>query len=182
MIISNKDTKLPSGWKIINGYLVGPGANLVNADFNWELRYTITETVTIEAASGAGMNVEKDRYIKILRGSFNLSKMDLTNCNLTGANLSFCDLSEVIFTGANLTGVNLTGANLTNEVTGHNSIENGMMSTDEIIRKYNAKPLDELLHNVLIINITMIFQLYILNMFQSYHVLISFIIYKSYLV
>lgn len=48
---------------------------------------------------------------------------------------------------------NRTGANLTNEVTGHNSIENGMMSTDEIIRKYNAQPLDELLHNVLIINI-----------------------------
>ena len=27
---------------------------------------------------------------------------------------------------------NRTGANLTNEVTGHNSIENGMMSTDDI--------------------------------------------------
>jgi hypothetical protein len=48
---------------------------------------------------------------------------------------------------------NRTGADLTNEVTGHNSIENGMMSTDEIIRKYNAQPLNELLHSVLIINI-----------------------------
>jgi hypothetical protein len=48
---------------------------------------------------------------------------------------------------------NRTGANLTNEVSGHNSIENGMMSTDEIIRKYNAQPLNELLHSVLIINI-----------------------------
>lgn len=48
---------------------------------------------------------------------------------------------------------NRTGANLTNEVTGHNSIENGMMSTDDIVRKYNAKPLNELLHSVVIINI-----------------------------
>lgn len=48
---------------------------------------------------------------------------------------------------------NRTGADLTNEVTGHNSIENGMMSTDEIVRKYNAQPLNELLHNVVIINI-----------------------------
>jgi len=48
---------------------------------------------------------------------------------------------------------NRTGANLTNEVTGHNSIENGMMSTDEILRKYNAQPLNELLHSVVIINI-----------------------------
>ena len=48
---------------------------------------------------------------------------------------------------------NRTGANLTNEVTGHNSIENGMMSTDDIVRKYNAQPLNELLHSVAIINI-----------------------------
>ena len=48
---------------------------------------------------------------------------------------------------------NRTGADLTNEVTGHNSIEIGMMSADEIIRKYNAQPLDDLLHSVAIINI-----------------------------
>jgi len=48
---------------------------------------------------------------------------------------------------------NKTGANLTNEVTGHNSIEIGMMSADDIIRKYNAQPLNELHHSVVIINI-----------------------------
>ena len=45
---------------------------------------------------------------------------------------------------------NRTGANLTNEVTGHNSIEIGMMSADDIIRKYNAQPLNDLLHSVAI--------------------------------
>jgi hypothetical protein len=48
---------------------------------------------------------------------------------------------------------NSTGANLTNEVTGHNSIEIGIMNADEIIQKYNAQPLNELLHSVVIINI-----------------------------
>ena len=48
---------------------------------------------------------------------------------------------------------NRTGANLTNEVTGHNSIEIGIMNSDEIIQKYNAQPLNELLHSVVIINI-----------------------------
>jgi hypothetical protein len=48
---------------------------------------------------------------------------------------------------------NKTGANLTNAVTGHNSIEVGMMNTDEIIRKYNAPPLERLHHSVVIINI-----------------------------
>lgn len=54
---------------------------------------------------------------------------------------------------------NRTGANLTNEITGHNSIENGMMSADDIIRKYNAKPLNKLLHSVVIININKKYQL-----------------------
>ena len=48
---------------------------------------------------------------------------------------------------------NRTGANLTNEVTGHNSIEIGIMNADEIMQKYNAQPLNELLHSVAIINI-----------------------------
>ena len=48
---------------------------------------------------------------------------------------------------------NKTIRNLTNAVTGHNSIEVGMMSADEIIRKYNAQPLERLHHSVVIINI-----------------------------
>jgi hypothetical protein len=48
---------------------------------------------------------------------------------------------------------NHTGAELTNAVTGHNSIEVGMMSAHDIMRKYNAQPLDHLSHAVVIINI-----------------------------
>ena len=49
---------------------------------------------------------------------------------------------------------NMTGANLTNEVTGHNAIENGIMQVDDIIWKYNAQPLNNLAHRLVIINIS----------------------------
>lgn len=42
---------------------------------------------------------------------------------------------------------------LTNIVLGHNSIDNGLMTTDAIIRKYNAPELTKLLHPVILINI-----------------------------
>lgn len=42
---------------------------------------------------------------------------------------------------------------LTNEVLGHNSIENGLMNTDEIIRKYNAPELKEMGQDCVLINI-----------------------------
>lgn len=42
---------------------------------------------------------------------------------------------------------------LTNEVSGHNSGFYGIKTTDELIRQYNAPKLENLLHNVVIINI-----------------------------
>jgi len=43
--------------------------------------------------------------------------------------------------------------NLTNIQGGHNSIEKGLMTTDEIIRYYNAKPLKSIENDCIIINI-----------------------------
>lgn len=45
------------------------------------------------------------------------------------------------------------GHKLTNEVRGHHSIENGLMTTDEVSGKYNAKCLEKLDHPAVIINI-----------------------------
>ncbi len=42
---------------------------------------------------------------------------------------------------------------LTNGILGHNSIENGLMSSDEIIRKYNAPKLESIDSNSVMINI-----------------------------
>ena len=45
------------------------------------------------------------------------------------------------------------GINLTNEVLGHNAIDSGLMTSDEIIRRYNAELLDKLSDPAIIINI-----------------------------
>lgn len=45
------------------------------------------------------------------------------------------------------------GYNLSNQISGHNSIEKGLMTSDEIIALYNAEPLEELESNCVIINI-----------------------------
>ena len=45
------------------------------------------------------------------------------------------------------------GSNLTNEVFGHDTFKFGLMTANEIIATYNAKPLNKLLHNLVIINI-----------------------------
>ena len=50
------------------------------------------------------------------------------------------------------------GHKLTNAVLGHNSIDNGVMSADEIIRKYNALPLEKLEEPIVIININKIYK------------------------
>ncbi len=49
--------------------------------------------------------------------------------------------------------VSYLGCSLTNEVLGHNSIDSGLMTANEIIRKYNAESLNKLLDPVIIINI-----------------------------
>jgi hypothetical protein len=48
---------------------------------------------------------------------------------------------------------NYLGTNLTNLVSGQRSIEKGLMTTDEIIRLYNAAPLTSIASNCMIINI-----------------------------
>ena len=45
------------------------------------------------------------------------------------------------------------GKGLTNEVFGHGTFKFGLMTANEIISAYNAKPLNSLQHNVVIINI-----------------------------
>lgn len=49
--------------------------------------------------------------------------------------------------------IRYTNSNLTNIQSGHNSILKGIMTIDEIKRKYNAEPLEEIPNDFLIINI-----------------------------
>jgi hypothetical protein len=45
------------------------------------------------------------------------------------------------------------GIGLTNEQGGHNSIEKGLMTSEEIIQQYNAEPLDDIANDCVIINV-----------------------------
>ena len=75
---------LPSNFKIISGFAIGPYANLSSLNL---------------------MNIN-------LTGT-NLHHASLSASNLTGANLANVDLTLTAFTGVNLTNANITNANLT---------------------------------------------------------------------
>ena len=72
----------------INGYEIGPGANLEDAN----LTYTNLEGANLEGA--------------------NLTHANLKGANLTDANLEGANLTDANLKGANLTHANLKGANL----------------------------------------------------------------------
>ncbi|MEC8025671.1 MAG: pentapeptide repeat-containing protein, partial [Myxococcota bacterium] len=82
--ITGTPTALPTDWILINGYLIGPGANV------------------------SGVNLSG----KDLSGT-NLTGTDLTNADLTGTAFTAATLSNSNLTGANLTDADLTSANLT---------------------------------------------------------------------
>jgi uncharacterized protein YjbI with pentapeptide repeats len=78
---------LPPNWSILNGYLVGPGANLINADLEGEV-FT----------------------------NLRLFNADFTGANLTDAIFHNSALSKCNFSGADISGAKFTGANLHNTI------------------------------------------------------------------
>ena len=85
--VTGTPAALPTNWQAVDGYLVGPGANLTNALLN-----------------GANLTTA------------NLTDAVLNGANLTGANLTTANLTGATLTNANLNGVGLTSATLTNAV------------------------------------------------------------------
>ena len=75
----------PTGWTEIDGFLIGPGAGLTNADLS-------------------GLDLSGVDLAGALVDGTNLSNANLTGANLTGANLHQDNLS-----GANLTNADLLG-------------------------------------------------------------------------
>ena len=90
---------LPDGWTLANGYLVGPGAELEDAD--------------LSGAQLAGANLTYARLSNAnLFGAF-LHNADLTGANLGGATLVLANLDGANLTTADLTGATLQQADLT---------------------------------------------------------------------
>lgn len=81
--------KLPLHWKIINGYLVGPGANLVNAN----LANQNLSKMRLFTANFTGANLQNTKFI-----STALSKCNFSGADVSGAVFSNANLENTIFT------------------------------------------------------------------------------------
>lgn len=91
--IAGVPASLPTGWSLIGGYLIGPGANLRNA---------LLQGADLTSANLSGASVS----------GANFSGADLSGANIEGVDLSGIDLSYANFTGENLIGFNLSNSNL----------------------------------------------------------------------
>ena len=101
---SSNSEFLPDGTGFVNGYYIGPGADLSDAD----LRYADLSGADLTGAnlSGADLSGAQFRVVWSLENFTDLTGADLTNANLSGA----------AFTGADLSGADLSGADLTGAV------------------------------------------------------------------
>ena len=104
---------LPSFYQIINGYLVGPVADLTNANLtNANLSGADLLSADLTGANLSGADLISASLDNANLTNAILTSANLTNANLEGANLAETDLRFAVLTSANLTGVDLTNANL----------------------------------------------------------------------
>ena len=110
-LASPSDFLLPSSWSVINGYIVGPKADLTNADLS-NSRLINTDL------SGANLTNVRSGGIfgtpAALPDGWRFVKKYLVGptANLTGAGLSYADLTGLSLQSANLTNASLFSANL----------------------------------------------------------------------
>lgn len=83
--VTGMPASLPPNWSVVAGYLVGPAADLADADL-----------------AGAGL------------AGLDLTGAHIENANLTGANLADASLTGASLYDSNLTSANLAGSNLSN--------------------------------------------------------------------
>ncbi len=115
--ITGTPSSLPTGWLLANGYLVGPQANLTNADLvdavltNSDLNGTNLTGADLSGVVSGGIPWGP-AYLPP-NWSFQAGYLLGPSANLTSADLSNVDLGPADLTGANLTDADLDNANLT---------------------------------------------------------------------
>ena len=82
---------LPTGWKLLHGFLVGPGANLSGANL---------ASLNLSGADLTGANLQGTSFY-----STNLSHANLTAANLASASLSYANITGTRFANALMKGV-----------------------------------------------------------------------------
>ena len=124
---------LPDGWKLRNGYLVGPGANLTRASLNGadlsyaNLKGTILTGANLYGATLTGIVSGSITGTPTLPSAWRLRNGYLIGpgANLLSATLTGCDLSNTNLSGANLTRAKLSGVESDNIVGTPKSLPTG---------------------------------------------------------
>jgi|GEM_PF-73962 len=151
-VTSSSTTRLPVGWSVNNGYLVGPGVNLSNADLsgmdlsganvsNANFTSAIFSGTTLRRANVTGANFSSTSPAGLVTGGLIGTAATLPtgwtqqagwflgqNANLTGLNLTGTDLTGLNLSGANLTNALLTNVNLTNANLSSANLKNTKLS------------------------------------------------------
>ena len=116
---------LPAPWRLVNGYLVGPGANLTGADLSdADLRGATLTGVTSGGVDCTGCTLPTGWHWTGLEKNGGGGYLVGPGANLPGADLSGADLSGVDFTSADLHGANLSDAVLTHALFSRNDLTN----------------------------------------------------------
>ena len=131
---------LPDGYKIINGYLVGYGVSLYDADLQgadlqgMNLSYVSFRSANLEGVNLTGADLTRVIWIGVrgtpstLPEGYSIIKGNLVGPN---ANLKGADLSGANLDGLNLDGADLEGANLKNASLINTSLKNAtLLETD----------------------------------------------------
>ena len=111
------DPTLPAAWQLIQGYLVGPGADLDQATLSGaDLSAMDLSNTTLEYAELQNANLSSADLTNSNLVQAELVDADLSGANLTDARLNAVDLTNALLVNAILTGSNLAGADLSGAV------------------------------------------------------------------
>ena len=102
--ITSPPAALPANWQVLDGYLVGPGADLKQASL---------PGVNLAGADLDGTSFAIANLTSANLTDANLSNGSVTNANLTGARLDNANLNNTDAQGTNLTKASLSGASVT---------------------------------------------------------------------
>ena len=113
--ISGTPAGLPVDWVIVDGYLIGPGANLTSSDlFEADLTQAdldgadLTNADLYQSNLNGSTLVGADLTDALLRYA-SIADVDFTDANLENADLGLTNLSQSILAGTDLTGTSLDG-------------------------------------------------------------------------
>lgn len=113
-MVFSQGMKLPLGWKLINGYLVGPTADLSYSSlYERDLSGMNLAGARFNYADLAGANLSGSNLTGATMNFANLVSSNLTNATMVNAHLDYADLHASTLAGADMTGAFMFGANLT---------------------------------------------------------------------